>query len=224
MAKDPAILWYWSDWNSGTVTFSRHLKGCYMDLLHAQFNSGHLSLEEIKTVLGSDFGLSWPTLQKKFATDPQGFFFNKRLDEEREKRMKFSASRRANAKAYPKASAKHTHKRMENENRNEDENQKLKEYEDWTLQILDNNDSHFEQMLMSDGLKMTPERFTELVKDHYGLLCRYPKMRPNSQQSFRGSVLKHLRENNGKRTNNHRDQFAELDRLLAQRRAAEGAA
>ena len=40
MAKDPAMLWYWADWHSGTATMSRFLKGCYMDLLHAQFNSG----------------------------------------------------------------------------------------------------------------------------------------------------------------------------------------
>src|SRR5688572_2070648 len=66
MAKDPACLFYWGDWQGGTITFSRHLKGCYMDLLTAQFNNGPLSLDEIRTVLGSDFGQHWPTLQKKF--------------------------------------------------------------------------------------------------------------------------------------------------------------
>lgn len=119
MAKDPAMLWYWNDWNSGTVTLSRHLKGCYIDLLHAQFNNGHLSLDEIKTVLGPDFS-AWATLQKKFETDPKGLFFNERLQLEQDKRRAFSESRRANAKAYPQASAKHMRRHMENENRNED--------------------------------------------------------------------------------------------------------
>ncbi len=55
MAKDPATLWYWGDWQGGTSTFTRHLKGCYMDLLNAQFNNGHLSLDEIKKTIPDIF-------------------------------------------------------------------------------------------------------------------------------------------------------------------------
>lgn len=89
MGRDPAVLLYFNDWHSGTITFSRHLKGCYMDLLHAQFNSGHLSLEEIKTVLGNDFA-SWGALSKKFIKDDNGLFFNHRLESEIIKRKDFS--------------------------------------------------------------------------------------------------------------------------------------
>ncbi len=96
MAKDPATLWYWNDWLTGTMTFSRHLKGCYMDLLGAQFNNGHLSLEEIKTVLGSDFGSSWPTIQKKFKQDSSGLFFNEKAEETKNKRSAYTKSRRQN--------------------------------------------------------------------------------------------------------------------------------
>lgn len=96
MAKDPAMLWYWGDWFSGTATFSRFLKGAYMDVLHAQFNSGRLTMEEIKTVLGSDFGQAWPTLQKKFTVDATGKYFNERLEVEKEKRQAFTASRKRN--------------------------------------------------------------------------------------------------------------------------------
>ena len=97
MARDPAVLWYFNDWQGGTITLSRHLKGCYMDLLHAQFNSGHLSIEEIKTVLGSDFGQSWPTLQKKFVRDEStGLYYNARLIFEAEKRKSYGSSRREN--------------------------------------------------------------------------------------------------------------------------------
>lgn len=96
MSKDPATLWYWNDWITGTMTFSRHLKGCYMDLLGAQFNAGHLSLDEIKTVLGSDFGATWPTLQKKFEKDSNGLFFNKKAEETLQKRRAFTKSRKDN--------------------------------------------------------------------------------------------------------------------------------
>lgn len=98
MAKDPAFLFYPGDWMGGTATFSRFLKGCYMDVLIAQFNSGHLSLEEIKTVLGSDFGAAWPTISKKFEQDRKGLFFNVKLETEKEKRKAFTASRGANRK------------------------------------------------------------------------------------------------------------------------------
>jgi hypothetical protein len=94
MAKDPAMLWYWGDWNSGTTILNRHLKGCYMDLLHAQFNNGHLSLDEVKTVLGADYDSAWPTLKKKFKIDSDGLYFNGRLDFEKQKRAAYTESRR----------------------------------------------------------------------------------------------------------------------------------
>ena len=122
MAKDPACLFYWGDWQGGTIRFTRHMKGAYMDLLTAQFNGGPLSLEEIKTVLGSDFGLSWPTLQKKFKVNGDGLFYNERLQEEFDKRRKYTESRRSNASRPPgsKKSDEHMVGHMDNENRNED--------------------------------------------------------------------------------------------------------
>jgi hypothetical protein len=124
MAKDPAMLWYWNDWYSGTTLMSRFLKGCYMDLLHAQFNHGHLSLEEIKICLGSDFGTSWPTIQKKFKQSDKGLFFNERLDEEKLKRQKFSESRKNNRskKTYDTTYEKHMMPHMENENEDVNKN------------------------------------------------------------------------------------------------------
>lgn len=116
MAKDPAILWYWGDWFSGTSTLTRHQKGCYMDLLHAQFNNGKLSLVEIKTVLGADFGLAWPALQKKFMEE-NGLFFNPRLLKEKEKREAFTKSRRDNLDGKP---PKIPHMELHMEDENED--------------------------------------------------------------------------------------------------------
>jgi hypothetical protein len=118
MAKDPAMLWYWSDWNSGTCLLSRFLKGCYIDLLHAQFNNGRLSLEEIKVCLGSDFGTSWPTLQKKFKQDESGLFFNERTEIEKQKRASFCESRRKNKEkgTHVESYDEHMNNRMENTN------------------------------------------------------------------------------------------------------------
>lgn len=99
--KDPALLWYFSDWFSGTATLTRHHKGAYMDLLSVQFNQGKLTLDEIKTVLGSDFGSTWPTLQKKFKFE-DNLYFNERLQQEKDKRANYTESRRKNAKHMPK--------------------------------------------------------------------------------------------------------------------------
>jgi len=121
MGKDPAMLWYWGDWNSGTATMTRHLKGCYMDLLHAQFNNGPLTLDEIKTILGADFG-SWPALQKKFVTDANGNFFNERLKIEKEKRVAFVASRHKNLKTPHMDTHMKPHMPRHMENENEDVN------------------------------------------------------------------------------------------------------
>ena len=126
MARDPAMLWYWGDWYSGTSLLSRFLKGCYMDILHANFNNGHLSIEEIKVCLGSDFGQSWPTLQKKFKQDEIGLFFNERIELEKEKRKEFSESRKRNVnKRYQKSTLVDTsvlHMYLHTDNENENEN------------------------------------------------------------------------------------------------------
>lgn len=114
MSKDPATLWYWNDWLTGTMTFTRHQKGCYMDLLGAQFNSGHLSLDEIKNVLGNDFAM-WGVLSKKFIQDPNGLWFNVKAEETVNKRRSFTASRKMNATGH-----------MPTHMENEIENRKLK--------------------------------------------------------------------------------------------------
>lgn len=112
--KDPAFLFYPGDWTGGTLLLNRHQKGCYIDLLVAQYNNGPLLLEEIKTILGSDFG-QWNYLSKKFAS-MDGRYYNVRLDEEMKKRSKFTSSRRNNAssKAYAIATDQHMEDRDEN--------------------------------------------------------------------------------------------------------------
>lgn len=89
-----------------------------MDLLHAQFNSGRLSLAQIKTVLGADFGAAWPDLQEKFTKDDSGKFYNQRAEEEKLKRSNYSESRRNNRKKKPPNGTYVNHMigHMENEN------------------------------------------------------------------------------------------------------------
>lgn len=95
MAKSPAVNWYFDNWMGGTLGFNRHQKGCYMDLLSAQFQLGPLSLEQIRNILGSDFS-QWETIKGKFIQNADGKFFNERLAAEIEKREQFIEKQRSN--------------------------------------------------------------------------------------------------------------------------------
>lgn len=88
--KDPAFLFYPNDWTGGTALLTRHQKGCYIDILIQQFHKGSLTLNEIRTILGADYGKVWPTLLDKFKVDEAGKYFNVKLKTEMEKRAEYS--------------------------------------------------------------------------------------------------------------------------------------
>lgn len=129
MAKDPAFLFYPGDWLGGTMLLTRQQKGCYIDLLMAQFNTGPLSMEHINTVLGADQNV-WLILKNKFKKNDEGNFFNEKLASEVEKRKNYVSSRRKNKlgskqsydktheQSHDKTSDAHMSKHMENENEN----------------------------------------------------------------------------------------------------------
>ena len=120
MSKDPAFLFYPGDWLGGTMLMTRHHKGAYMDLLMAQYNNGHMTLQEIKTVLGEkDEGLWETVLKSKFKQDGEGKFFNEKLENEKLKRSAYTESRRKNLQKERTHMAPHMGTHMENENVNE---------------------------------------------------------------------------------------------------------
>lgn len=118
MAKDPAFLFYPGDWNLGTMHLTLLEKGCYMELLILQFAKGKFTEAQAKHMLNGSFDLAWANLREKFDTDGT-FYWNKRLQVEKEKRQKFTESRRSNGSIEKKkeAQAKHMLKHMEDENK-----------------------------------------------------------------------------------------------------------
>lgn len=146
MAKDPAFLFYPGDWLGGTMTMTRHHKGCYIDLLIAQFHQGPLSLETIKVVLGTDQAV-WTVLLKKFKQDSEGNFFNERLATEMQKRKKFSDRQAENGKKGGLSKKAKTNpwvpsglsNNIENENESEDRKEKegVGEKEKWIMKPVD---------------------------------------------------------------------------------------
>jgi hypothetical protein len=104
MAKDPAFLFYPSDFLTGTMAMPFEDRGKYITLLCYQHQSGRMSNETISFLVGSVSDM----LRLKFSVDENGLFYNKRLEEEIFKRDKFIESRRNNGSmgGRPKLSTK----------------------------------------------------------------------------------------------------------------------
>lgn len=92
--KDPAFLFYSSDWITGTLTMSFEDKGKYITLLALIHQQGRINEETIRFIVGSVSD----KLKSKFTIDEQGNWYNARLESEIEKRASFTESRRLNGK------------------------------------------------------------------------------------------------------------------------------
>jgi uncharacterized protein YdaU (DUF1376 family) len=94
MSKDPAFLFYTSDFLTGTAFLTNEQIGKYIRLLCHQHQNGHLKEKDmLKICLTYD-----EDVFEKFEKDSNGLFFNIRLDEEIDKRKAYSESRRNNRK------------------------------------------------------------------------------------------------------------------------------
>lgn len=126
MSKDPAFLFYVGDWLGGTILMNRLQKGAYIDLLMAQFNQGHMHIDQIKTLLGDDFELWDSILKSKFSQDGDGLFYNIKLETEQIKRAEYGKSRRKNFESK-KDDKSHMKDHMENEDKKESKSKKVVE-------------------------------------------------------------------------------------------------
>lgn len=98
MAKDPAFLFYSSDFTVGTQFFTAEQVGIYIRLLCAQHQHGRLYEHHMKIICGSyDFHSELlSVVREKFLVDEEGRFYNERLDQETKKRAAYSKSRGEN--------------------------------------------------------------------------------------------------------------------------------
>ena len=111
--KDPAFLFYSADFLTGTYLMSDEQVGKYIRLICLQHQKGRIKPKEFSKIVNGD-----EDLIEKFTIDQEGNYFNERLEDEVIRRMRFTDSRRKNAKGKQKAYAEHMHKHMENENEN----------------------------------------------------------------------------------------------------------
>jgi hypothetical protein len=114
MAKDPAVLFYTSDFLSGTFTMDNEQVGKYIRLLCLQHQKGKLSEKDMLSICKAYDNEIWD----KFKVE-DGLYYNDRMYNETIRRQKFSESRRNNAKSPKKESTSEAYaKHMETETEN----------------------------------------------------------------------------------------------------------
>jgi hypothetical protein len=114
MAKDPAVLFYTSDFLSGTFTMDNEQVGKYIRLLCLQHQKGKLTEKDMLSICKAYDVEIWD----KFKVE-DGLYYNDRMLNETVRRQKFSESRRNNAKSTKKESTSEAYaKHMETENEN----------------------------------------------------------------------------------------------------------
>lgn len=94
MSKDPAFLFYSSDWISGTMFLSAEQKGKFIDLLCAQHQKGRLRKKDMLHICKTYD----EDIFCKFRRDSEGLYFNEKLEFEQNRRKAYSESRRNNRK------------------------------------------------------------------------------------------------------------------------------
>lgn len=93
--KDPAFLFYSSDFLTGTMTMSDDQVGKYIRLLCFQHQKGEISAKDFIKISGGD-----PELAEKFILLENGNYKNQRLSDEIESREKFSAAQKKRKQEY----------------------------------------------------------------------------------------------------------------------------
>jgi hypothetical protein len=161
--KDPAFLFYSSDFLSGISDLTMEERGQFITLLCLQHQKGFLNEKTIRLSVGS---VSVDVLSK-FKKDEQENFFNERLKIEIEKRNNFTESRRNNGllggrpkenkkpkgKPNNKPNNKPKNNHMDNHMGNENENENIDINKDENKIIYYREFAH---------LKITHEEFNKL--------------------------------------------------------------
>jgi hypothetical protein len=117
MSKDPAFLFYSSDFLTGTMFMDNEQVGKFIRLICAQHQKGRLTEKDMLKICGTHD----EDIFEKFALDGAGLYYNERLEQEVEKRKAYSESRRNNRKKKEDMliTSKTYVLHMENENENE---------------------------------------------------------------------------------------------------------
>jgi len=116
MSKNPAVLFYTSDFLVGTILMSLEQRGAYITLLCLQHQKGRLSKSEVEKITSDKDVL------EKFVVDEEGNYYNQRMEEESQKRVAHREQQRKNIEKRWNQSGNTTVLPLENENEKENNN------------------------------------------------------------------------------------------------------
>ena len=117
--KDPAVLFYFQDFLVGTEFMEDAEVGKYIRVLCHLADKGVLTPKQLSFICRGDVPLS---ILSKLLTDDDGNFYQRRMREERKKRIDYSESRRKNRVKKDNKICESYDGHMENENINENIN------------------------------------------------------------------------------------------------------
>jgi len=162
MAKDPAVLFYTSDFLSGTFTMTDEQVGKYMRLLCLQHQKGKLTEKDMLSICKAYDVDIWD----KFKIE-DGVFLNERMYNETIRRQKFSESRRNNAKSTKndstsKAYAQHMETETETITENITINKTKAKIQDWQFEDWWLN---YDYKISKDKAQKSWNKLTEQEKD-----------------------------------------------------------
>ncbi len=158
--KDPAYLFYSSDFLTGCASLTMEERGQYITLLCLEHQLGRLSEKTIRLSVGS---VSVDVLAK-FKQDENGLLYNERLEIEIEKRSNFINTRRTNGLkgGRPKAENKKPNG-LANGKPNAKANEKLIENEN-VIEIINSIKDLFDEKYLENNT--TKIMFDKLLKTY----------------------------------------------------------
>lgn len=199
MAKDPAFLFYSSDFLSGIQDLTMEERGQYITLLCLQHQKGRLSDKIIKLSVGN----AAADVMAKFRQDSASLWYNDRLEQETQKRKESAEKQRQRAvdgwekrKKYAESNATAFATAMPLEDRNENkdinviDNEKESKIKEASLKILHDfnftetkNFNKLSQISTFVRLLFAQDRF-EYFREQYPAYWKYKKQSGSEKQSL----------------------------------------
>ena len=187
MSKDPAFLFYSSDFLTGTMFMDNEQVGKFIRLMCAQHQKGRLSEKDmLKICITHD-----EDIFSKFERDEAGLYFNTRLEEEVDKRKAYSESRRNNRKKKEDIinTSNSYVQHMENENEIEIDNESINR----NTIIKEGFEKVWNQYGKVGSRKVAFERFKRLSQsDQDKVLDNVPKFVKNHVDAKKIEFIPHM--------------------------------
>ena len=184
MSKDPAFLFYSSDFLTGTMFLSDDQVGKFIRLLCVQHQKGRLRKKDMLKICKTYD----EDVFEMFKTDEQDMYFNERLEAEAKKRKAYSESRRTNRKNKDESSVVNISKtydeHMENENEDVNRNRNKNKINIPT-----------EQEFLEYGITIYKQLGKDSEPFEFAILSKYNSWKDNGWKNGHGKPIKNWKNN-----------------------------